>query len=516
MDVRTHKQQILTRFSRYGCFLLVTLALLLNGCASMYFRKAGEPPSPPPQYNLAEWPYDEYWTGIVFNGAKIGFTHVSVSPVAHEVDSYDVRSEAVLHFRFLMFDKKVNLRSHDQVAADLTLQRFDYDYDLDGNRLKLSGRLVDGRLEMKIISRDHTDRQTIPVEGKLYPASIIAMYPVLHGLEIGRQYNYQVFDGETQSIGEVTQDILAYEESDLYTGNAFKVKTRLHGQKVTTWIDLRGRPALEIGQGGVIISGLESEIMAKKYLAQASINKEEILLDFSLIRTNVLILEPELVTSMKVHLDGIDQQFNVPNDGHQQCERQRDKLFCQINSTKPIENDGGFAMDDHLAMPYLLSTMTVPSQHELIINKANEIAGEEETNLGRVRLLVQWMQNNIEKEPVDVFTALDVLSTRKAECQGHTYLYSALARSLNIPTRVVNGIVYSEHYQGFLYHTWAESLVNGSWIAVDPTLNQLPADATHIKFVEGENFVDLMPLVDLIGKLQVQIVSIQQHHGPNR
>lgn len=56
-------------------------------------------------------------------------------------------------------------------------------------------------------------------------------------------------------------------------------------------------------------------------------------------------------------------------------------------------------------------------------------------------------------------------------------------------------------FQGFLYHTWAESLVNGQWVAIDPTFHQIPADATHIKLVEGENPSELLPLVNLIGKI---------------
>jgi hypothetical protein len=50
--------------------------------------------------------------------------------------------------------------------------------------------------------------------------------------------------------------------------------------------------------------------------------------------------------------------------------------------------------------------------------------------------------------------------------------------------------------------------VNGRWVAVDPTFVQLPADATHIKLIEGERPSDLLPLVDLIGKLQVRIISV--------
>ena len=126
----------------------------------------------------------------------------------------------------------------------------------------------------------------------------------------------------------------------------------------------------------------------------------------------------------------------------------------------------------------------------------------------QILLLLVWIKENIKQEPVDVFTALDVLDGKKAECQGLALLYTAFARALGIPTRVVSGIIYSRRYQGFLYHAWTESLVNGRWIAVDPTFQQMPADATHIKFIEGENISDLLPLVNLIGKIKLRIVQV--------
>ena len=108
---------------------------------------------------------------------------------------------------------------------------------------------------------------------------------------------------------------------------------------------------------------------------------------------------------------------------------------------------------------------------------------------------------------MDVFTALDVLEGKKAECQGHTFLFTAFARAMGIPTRVVNGIAYAPEYQGFLYHSWAESLVDGHWISIDPTFGQIPVDATHIKFIEGENISDLLPLVNLIGQVRLRIIK---------
>jgi len=131
-----------------------------------------------------------------------------------------------------------------------------------------------------------------------------------------------------------------------------------------------------------------------------------------------------------------------------------------------------------------------------------------ENDIEKVKRLADWVYRNIEKIPEDVFSSLDVLMKQKAECQGHALLYTALARSAGVPTRVVNGIVYVPTYQGFLYHTWAESHAAGRWTPVDPTLGQVPADAAHVKLVEGESPSRLAPMAGLIGNLRARVVGL--------
>jgi hypothetical protein len=63
--------------------------------------------------------------------------------------------------------------------------------------------------------------------------------------------------------------------------------------------------------------------------------------------------------------------------------------------------------------------------------------------------------------------------------------------------------------EGFYYHAWAEVWLggsdgSGSWVAVDPTFKQFPADATHIKLKEGE-LGDMIQLMQVIGKLRVEV-----------
>ncbi len=503
-----HNRMIKSYFCRCLYPLLIALPVLIGGCAGLYFRDAGLPPSPSVRYVLAEWPYEDYWTGIVFNGTKIGFTHLSLLPAEDAKNRFDIHSEAVLCFRFLMLNKKATLKSYDRVTDDLSLERFSYEYNLDGNRLKLAGKLKDSGLEVEIINRGETSLQNISVKGKLYPTSIINLYPVFHGLELGRHYSYQVYDGETQTVSTVIQEIVAYEESDLFSGRAFKIKTRLHGQEAVTWINGRGKPLFEMSLGGVLIADLESERTAKEYLTQAAINKDETLLDFSLIKSNITIQVPDRVTCMKVVLSGIDTGLNVPVDRRQQCERKGKEVFCKICTEKTDNGNDINTANSPEVKRYLLHTYVIPVRNELIRKTAGVITTNARTAFEHISLLVQWMRENIERKPIDAFSALDVLENRKAECQGYAFLYAAFARALDIPTRVVNGIVYSDNYKGFLYHTWAESLVNGRWIAVDPTFGQIPADATHIKLIEGESISGLLPLVNLIGQLKVRIIAV--------
>ena len=458
----------------------------------------------------------EYWTGIVFNGAKIGFSHFRLSPSADDRTRFDIYSEAYFRFRFLLIDKKVNLQSHDLVAADLSLIRFDYTMDLDDSRLAISGQQNGNRLTVTIRSRGETTRRSIPVASPVYPSSAILLYPLLHGLEVGRHHSYVVYDGQTHKIETVEQDISAYEESDLYEGPAFKIRTRFKGQTVTTWMDSRGMPLLEMSLGGVVISALESQTEAQRYLAQAAFNKDEDLLDFSLIKSDTLGHAPDRLQSMTVSIEGLADSIPLPDDERQVCMRNDKVVICQISKSSTVPN----ARQKSVLGPldsnrrYLLPTVAISSKHPDIRRMAQEISATADNDRQRIHKLVDWMQTHIKREAVDVFTALDVLKSRRAECQGHAMLYAAFTRSLDIPTRVVNGIVYVPRFNGFLYHSWNESLIEGRWVAVDPTFSQIPADATHVKFLEGEDLSALLPLVEMIGKLNVRILSAEQRRQP--
>src|SRR5262249_56152929 len=88
-------------------------------------------------------------------------------------------------------------------------------------------------------------------------------------------------------------------------------------------------------------------------------------------------------------------------------------------------------------------------------------------------------------------------------------LFTALARANGIPARLVQGLVATgdEGGKALYWHEWVEVWA-GDWIAVDPTLGQSVADATHFALGRGD---DSSP-IRLVGKLKVLEVKDSAPH----
>jgi len=435
---------------------------------------------------------------VVFNGDKIGFTRRTLRPAADAPGQYEIESEASIRLRFLGVDKRVNLRALDRVRSDLTLASFRYEHEIDGSPLKVSGSADGKKLSLTIEATGSKEQRTLSLSEPLYPSSALSYLPVLRGLAVGRSARFAVFEGETQKLAEAEQEVLAWELSTLFEGPAFKLVTRLLGMETTTWIASDGRPMLEVALNGVLISGLEDEAAARRYLVEASLNKRDSMVEFSLLRAGPL-KAPRSASRMEISLDGLPPGFELPSEGGQACRASR----CVVDRAAPL------AQGDPAR--YLKATLAAPSNLGEIRDLAAKISGARGTEAEKIDRILAWMDENIAKEAIDSFTAIDVLRERRAECQGHAYLFAALARAAGIPVRIVNGIVYSAEHGGFLYHTWNEAWIAGrGWQPVDATFGQAHADATHLKLIEGEQPGDLLPLVGLVGRIKIASVSARQ------
>ena len=118
----------------------------------------------------------------------------------------------------------------------------------------------------------------------------------------------------------------------------------------------------------------------------------------------------------------------------------------------------------------------------------------------------------LDKTPtISVPSAREVLRTRVGDCNEHTALYVALARAVGIPTRINVGLAWV--LGAFYYHAWPEVYLEepdgrGLWLPVDPTFNQFPADATHVRLLRGglDRQAAILPL---IGKVKLAVLDVE-------
>jgi transglutaminase-like putative cysteine protease len=151
----------------------------------------------------------------------------------------------------------------------------------------------------------------------------------------------------------------------------------------------------------------------------------------------------------------------------------------------------------------LRATPLIQSTDPRIVAAAKRAVGDTADPVVAARRLTDWVYHRLRKRiTLSVPNATQVLEGGEGDCNEHTVLYVALARAVGLPARTAVGLV---HIRGrFYYHAWPEVWL-GRWVAVDPTLGQFPADASHLRFIIG-GLARQVELIRLIGRLRLEVL----------
>jgi len=125
----------------------------------------------------------------------------------------------------------------------------------------------------------------------------------------------------------------------------------------------------------------------------------------------------------------------------------------------------------------------VDSDHPDIQARARDLTSALSDDRSRSEAILRWVFETLRKElATHIPSASEVLRRRVGDCTEHTWLFVALMRATGLPARPVYGLMYIDDAEPtFGYHAWAEVVIDGRWVAVDPTWGQFPADATHLR-----------------------------------
>jgi len=433
------------------------------------------------------------WFGIYQQDRKIGYANTRI---VSEEETYHLYEESQLYILVLGSVQRVKTVINSYTTKNFLLKYFYFSMESESSSMKIKGAVVGKRLVLDIETGGQTRTERILLKEPPYLSPNIKPALVLLGLEPGKKYRFPLFNPVTMNTEDAFITVISSEHIKVgdKEQTIYKLNETFQGMETSSWITQDGETVKEESPLGYVLLK-ESPQEAKK------LDKKGPAVDIialTMIPSNA-IKDSSQVKYLRVRLKGVSLNGFQLNGDRQILNGDIVEIRLQDHSSAYQLPYAGKQLKE-----YLRPNALIQSDDRRIIDQSIKILSGELDARTAAKKLNDWVYTALVKKPVvSIPSALEVLNQREGDCNEHTALYTALARAAGIPTRMIAGIVYME--DGFYYHAWPEVWVN-EWVAVDPTFDQFPADATHIRFVSG-NLDRQSEILKLVGKLKVEVLE---------
>lgn len=386
------------------------------------------------------------------------------------------------------------------------LNDFEFKLNSLGLNLETKGRREDNKLIFNTSTVSGSSEFSIEIYKEPIVTSYINKWVVDKGLEVGKKYETYIFEPSMLLMGSKLEDLIATIEVvakekieiPIGTFDTIKYTVNFNGSVSHIWITDKGELIKDVSSLGLIAIKEKEDLYQNENLERVDITEK------TAISANQTIDNPRKLDRLEVKLSGLASldEFDLHDRNRQFLSD--DLLVIKTEDISSFKYLTTIPNKGTVVQEYLNPTNLIQSKNDNIIKLSKNIVGETKNPIDKVSLINSWIYNNLEKKPtISIPNALDVLKTKSGDCNEHSVLFTALTRSLDIPTKIILGIVYLNGK--FYYHAWNEVFL-GKWVSVDSTLNQLPVDASHIKFLEGD-ISRSSEIMKLVGKLNLQIID---------
>lgn len=454
--------------------------------------------------DLARYGSDAQWQGVYYRGEKIGFSVRQTTPAGR---GFELHEDGRLQMSLLGATTSMRIRTTARVDEAFRLESFNFSLDPGTGPLEVKGQLDGLRLTLEIVTASGSRIETRELTERPLLAVGIGRRLASSGLKPGATYQWMVFDPATLQNAPLVARVGARElvASGLRRGSvpAFAVTLEFAGIQTTSWITDTGETVREESPMGLITIRESAE--SARMMAVTDRGRTDLLEAAAVVpKTKLRIPETRDVRRIRMGLKGADfSGFELDGLNQSFAEGVLELRDPQLLQAGPADPD---------AARHLAAEPMIESDDEAIVAAAARAVQGVEGTRARAERLVRHVNGLLEKRPtMSLPSAREVLRTKVGDCNEHTALYVAMARSLGIPARIATGLAYTRG--AFYYHAWPEVYIDegrgrGLWLPVDPTFNQFPADATHIRFARGglEKQAAILPL---IGKLEISIFDLE-------
>jgi len=439
---------------------------------------------------LVAGPSQERWYGIYFQEHHVGF---SVSRTSATVDGgrlFEQRSS----FRFAAAGQVQEVITAGAATVDEAgaLLRFDFFMAADPVRLAVEGAVQGNEIVMDVNQAGETSELRFPITRPPQVGLSFENVVSKHELVPGLTFDVPYFDPVTLAEGEMEVKVEGVEIIPGTAEEAWWLARDFSGVQTRMLVTASGEILREESA-----LGLQSVRMSREEAQNVPADDGPVdLIAQSAVRVEGRIPEPRSTMSLELGILG-EAGSKVPAFPPFQL---RDGDTLTLRAPTPSDLLAGTPIEANAdTLPeveeWITHTPTISSAHPEVMDKSTELIGDAPDRLTAVKRIAAFVDTYVEDVPVvGVPNGLDVLRRGQGDCNEHTALFVSLARAAKIPARIAAGVVYSDRVPGtaglgaFYYHAWPEVRMapDQPWIPVDPTFGQFPADATHVKLVEGD------------------------------
>lgn len=480
---------------RFYIIALISLWLILSGklVYESYFEKGASGKYISLETGLRDLPSESEWMNIYHDGRKMGHTVNTISNKGS--DGYSIKSSSHLNVVFGGLESEIHLENTAIMDTLFRLSAFSFWISSDQYTTRVIGEKQGTVMTLDFIQGEDTSRSEIEVPEDLYTYTAIQPMVASKGIQEGETIRVPAFDPMSNEMSDVT---ITHEgkEIQMVAGEKHllnKLRIEFKGIPSIMWLDDNGLTYKE-----ETIMGMTSERTTPELaLARSESGEVDLLNGFAIIPRQP-ISNTHKLKSLVLEIEGISaERFLGLNSPRQELVRS-DPVTIRLNQTTT-------PMDLRNEELFLQASEMIQSNHERIKEMSEAILkGETDAKIAS-QSLTKWVFKYLEKRPVaSISGAVDILNNGVGDCTEHTTLYTALSRAAGIPTKVRIGLV---HLQGrFLFHAWPVVAIDGEWFDVDPSLDQFPADVTHITLLEGD-FENLTDLIPVLGNIKINVIE---------
>ncbi len=439
------------------------------------------------------------WMEIYLKEKKIGYSMTQVMPLDKD---YLIQEDMVMRLNLLGQPSVMRTFTRAVVDSHFILKNFKLRISSGIVNFTISGKVEDDHILIEAGNKGETVPKKIKLSGPPVIGSGLSLLFKRKALKDGEDFDFFLFDPSTMTQKKVAIRVAGREKVLLNDRkyDAWRLQTKMWGQDLVFWVDEDGNVLKEQGMMGLTLVRSTADRAARDLDGNDTYD----FYSMSSIPVKQRLPDAANLSFLKMKLGGLkDSEFDpVGLDGGRQkltgdiLEIRKETLPRKSPYTLPFPDDSGEMK------PFLQPEWTIQSEDPKIKDLAREITGKSGNPVSAAGKLMEWVYKNVEKKPViSVPSALEVLRTKVGDCNEHAVLLVALLRAAGIPARQCVGLVYMGNR--FYYHAWTEAFL-GSWISMDATLNQMPADVSHIRLLHG-GLQEQAQILSLINKLTLEI-----------